>query len=151
MTFFLFAVALPPHTYPFLSPQPDFALSTAYGLSAKSQPASDPNIPAVTAVSDLGFGGRTYNTSPGASTPTGGATIRRESDPAIMAANGTVKPSPTAFVGASGPGGASTTGGSGRSATATATGAASRGGSTMNVLAGHAILAGGILTLMLSL
>jgi hypothetical protein len=67
--------------------------------------ATDPNIPTVTAVSDLGFNGGACNTSAGASAPTSGAAIMKDSDPAVMAANGIVTPSPIVFVGRPGPGG----------------------------------------------
>lgn len=105
----------------------------------------------MTAVSELGFGGRAYNTSAGASTPTGGAAIMDESDPVVMAANGTVTPIPTIFVGTPGPGGNGTMTGSGGSATGTATGAAPAGCVANTLLAEYAILAGGILALVMAL
>jgi hypothetical protein len=71
----------------------------------------------VTAVSELGFGGRAYNTSAGAFTPTGCAAVMDESDPAIMATNGTMTPGPTIFFGTAGPAGNGTVGGSNASAT----------------------------------
>jgi len=103
----------------------------------------------VAAVSELGFGGRAYNTSAGASTATGGAAVMGESNPAIMAANGTVTPSPTIFVGKPGPEGNGTTGGSGASATGKVTGGAS-GLLAKDMFAGYAGLACGILTLMMA-
>jgi hypothetical protein len=87
------------------------------------QSASDPNYPTVTVVSDLGFNGRAYNTSAGASTPTGSGPVMKDTDPAVMAASGTVTPSPTIFVGTPGPGRNSTAAGT----SASATGAASPG------------------------
>jgi hypothetical protein len=100
----------------------------------------------VSAVSELSFGGSAYNTSAGASTPTGGAAIMIESDPAIIAANRTVTPSPTIFVGTPGPGRSGSIGRSGASATGTVTGAAS-GLLAEEIFAGYAGLAWGIMTL----
>lgn len=85
--------------------------------------------------------------------PTGGAAILDESDPAIMATNGTVTPVLTAFVGTQGPGCNSIAGATGYSAAATSTadGAASAGRGAMNLLIGCVMLAGGILVVVMAL